>query len=108
MLEKVRVEKSRVAMIRHTENTRVDETSELDTGDVTRRAVDAFKVPDRFGSAGSISTERASCWEFSLVLRLWIDLIQKAATILLGEDLSQSQISKKYSLAINSGTIILL
>jgi len=39
---------------RAAEDARVDEASELDAGDVAGGAVDAFEVPDGFGSVGQL------------------------------------------------------
>lgn len=52
-------------------DTGMDQTGEFDAGDVTGGAVDAFEVPDRFGSIG-------------------IDFIQEPASIVFVEDTGEA------------------
>ena len=64
----------------------MDETGELDAWNVTRGTIDAFEVPDGFGSATECQSSGRYRCELSDCLRLWVDLVEEATSVLFGKD----------------------
>ena len=68
----------------------MNEAGELDPGNMSRRAVDAFEIPDSLRSASFVSANNSGLNGMSQSIRLWIVFVQEATAILFCKDASET------------------